>query len=486
MYEDIIGRFNQFHILVIGDAMLDVYLKGASNRISPEAPVPVVDVLTKHVVLGGAANTALNLSRLGAKVSLCSIIGKDEYGERAISLLTEAGIGSLIVECESRSTLVKTRVMADDQLLLRYDSGSEEEIDPNAEAAFILLLEQYWATFDGILISDYKKGLLTEGIISTLERLSAKNKKLLAVDSKHLNAFRRLRPFFVKPNYREAMQLLGKKELYAGRVEQIQAAGKELFAQTQAGITIVTLDAEGAVLFDCFQQVYRSHAYPVTPGCVSGAGDAYTSAFLLSCLAGGDIPVAAEISAAVAAVAVSKQITACCTMDELKTYLSINNKYIADMQHLKNICSIYRSQGKKIVFTNGCFDILHSGHVNYLNKARELGDVLIVGINTDESIKRIKGNGRPINQLQERVDVLSGLGAVNHIVSFGAENEDTPLALIEIVKPDIFAKGGDYTREALPEAKLIETLGGEVVLLPFVKGRSTSGIINQIFTNGMK
>ncbi|MCW3466687.1 PfkB family carbohydrate kinase [Chitinophaga nivalis] len=482
MYKHLISQFRQFSVLVIGDLMLDVYLKGASTRLTPEATVPVVDILNNSTVPGGAANTAANLKHLGAAVTFCSICGADEYSEKAQALLSATGVTCRILRDPERSTLVKTRVMSGKQLLIRYDSGSVHQISAEQEQAFIVLLEEQYPLHDAIVIADYNKGLITPGVIAALQALNRRREKFIAVDSRRLEAFRSLSPSLVKPNYAETVQLLQIATKYEARARQLQESGAAMFAATGAAITAATLDEEGAVIFAGNQLAYRSHAHEVPPLNVAGAGDAYISAFTLACLAGADIPAAAEVSAAAAAVAVSKHTTACCTCEELTAYLSVNEKYVTDPQQLAYISAIYKSQGKKIVFTNGCFDILHSGHVNYLNRARELGHILMVGINTDDSIRRLKGSSRPINTLEDRMEVLGGLGAVHHIIPFGSEAEDTAAPLISLIKPDVFVKGGDYTRATLPEAGLVEEQGGEVIILPLLPDRSTTLIVNRIHT----
>lgn len=465
--------------------MLDIYLKGASTRLTPEAPVPVVDILSNGTVLGGGANTAINLRYLGADVTFCSVTGEDQDGDQAIELLKEAGVKILVLQHNSRKTIVKTRVMAGNQMLVRYDSGSESAIPPELEEIVISLLQQQYSQYDAIVIADYMKGLITPRIISALQMLNWRDKKFIAIDSKRLECFKGLSPSLVKPNYPEVTRLLGLQPQYKGRVQQIDKLGPEMLSRTGAKVIAVTLDEEGAAIFDNGQLAYRCCPHIVTPLQVAGAGDVYISAFTLACLAGADIPVAAELSATAAAVAICKNTTAYCTNQELNAYLSVNEKCVTDLQQLQHLSAMYKAQNKKIVFTNGCFDILHSGHVNYLNRARELGHVLMIGINTDESIRRIKGNGRPINYLYDRIEVLAGLGAVNHIIPFGSEENDTPTLLIQIIQPHIFAKGGDYTKESLPEAPLVEELGGEVVLLPLLPDRSTTLILNRIHTRNM-
>jgi D-beta-D-heptose 7-phosphate kinase/D-beta-D-heptose 1-phosphate adenosyltransferase len=213
---------------------------------------------------------------------------------------------------------------------------------------------------------------------------------------------------------------------------------------------------------------------------VSGAGDTYLSAFVLTYISSGDVVVSTEVATAAATLAVKKESTAICSNAELKSFFNLQTKYIPDVQDLKELCDVYRSEGKRIVFTNGCFDILHSGHVTYLHCAKELGDVLIVGLNSDESIRRLKGESRPINPLPDRLQVLSALSSVDHIIAFGDETDDTPIPLIRTVKPDVFCKGGDYTKDQLPEAATVEESGGKIIFLTHIPDHSTTGIINRI------
>lgn len=483
MYKHLISQFTGFSVLVIGDLMLDVYLKGASTRLAPEAAVPIVDILNTETALGGAANVAANLKHLGACVTFCSVTGKDKDGYSSIELLSGLGVNCMVQKDESRITIVKTRIMVGTQLMVRYDSGSVHPISETAENWLISILEEHYPQYDAIIVADYNKGVITPAVIDALKVLNLRYGKFMAIDSKRLECFKHLSPSLVKPNYQEIVKLLRLDSQYNQRAQQISSFGRQIFSLTRGVITAVTLDEEGAVIFSGEELSYRCCAHRTIPTHVAGAGDSYVSAFTLACLAGADIATAAEISAAVAAVAISKNTTAYCTYRELNTYLSVNEKYITDLQQLEHICAMYKAQGKTIVFTNGCFDILHSGHVNYLNRARELGHVLIAGINTDESIRRIKGSFRPINYLQDRIEVLCGLGAITHIVSFGSEADDTPAPLIRVVRPDIFVKGGDYTEETLPEGPLVEELGGKIILLPLLPDKSTTRILDRIQAN---
>ncbi|WP_207425932.1 D-glycero-beta-D-manno-heptose 1-phosphate adenylyltransferase [Pedobacter sp. SYSU D00535] len=480
-YHKIISQFEKSRVLVIGDIILDAYLKGDSTRLSPEAPVPVVNVSRKEEAVGGAANIALNLRALGAEVTFFSAVGCDEDAEKAIALLSKTGVNAgYIIKEPGRKTMVKTRVMAKTQILARFDYGTQIPIGTETEHLIAAYLKEKYESFDVVMIGDYYGGILTPYIIQTIQHLQEQTPKLLAVDSKELTSFKSLRPTLVKPNYFEAIKLAGQGYQATERVEQARETGELLFEKTGAKIVALTMDAEGALIFDNGQLSYRSYAYEVPTPNVVGAGDTFISAYALSLYAGADIPMATEVATAAAAIAVQKDDTAPCYSAELSSFFTINNKIISHAGELKKLAEIYEAQGKKIVFTNGCFDILHSGHVSYLNRAKELGDVLIVGLNCDESVARLKGPDRPINPLEDRMEVLSGLSAIDHIISFGHENEDTPVELIRAAKPHVFAKGGDYTKETLPEASVVEEIGGEIVFVPYVPDHSTTRIIHRI------
>jgi D-beta-D-heptose 7-phosphate kinase/D-beta-D-heptose 1-phosphate adenosyltransferase len=482
-YLSIIDQFPTKKILVVGDFILDVYVKGLSTRLSPEAPVPVVDVAEIAKVPGGAANTAYNLKALSADVTLCSVLGTDSAADESMDLLKSFGINiSCIIKNSERRTLVKTRVLAGDRVLVRYDEGSTDTITAITEQVLMELLEAEYEKYDAIIISDYNKGLITENLLEHLAQLQQCYKKFLGVDSKRLPIFSKLKPDFVKPNYEEVIKLFNLPYQYAMRKQQVELLGEKLFKKTQARIAAVTLDSDGSVIFDDGQLAHRCTAPDIPSANVSGAGDTFVSAFTLGYICSGEVSRAAEMATAAASVAVSKNETAACLAKELRCFFSQRQKCVYSLKDLEEICLAYRAEGHRIVFTNGCFDILHSGHVSYLNQARSLGDILIVGVNNDDSIRRLKGEGRPINPLEDRLDVLCGLTAVTHVIPFGEKNDDTPIALIKAVKPSVFVKGGDYTRDKLPEAETIDDIGGQIIFIPLIPDRSTTRIIDRIHT----
>jgi D-beta-D-heptose 7-phosphate kinase / D-beta-D-heptose 1-phosphate adenosyltransferase len=480
-FQDIINSFASKNILVIGDFILDVYLKGSSTRLSPEAPVPIVDVTDKINLLGGSANVVCNLRTLGASVTYCTVLGTDREGDESLELLESMGVKrTTIVRTPLRKTIVKTRVMSGGHVVTRFDQGTQDPLNENAEEMLIHYITEVYEACDAVFISDYDKGVITEKVLSALLRLQARWPKFLAVDSKRLTFFNKLHPYLAKPNYEEAVKLLGISHQTTKRAEQLHEFGAQLYETINAEIISVTLDAEGSVIFEMGLPVHRCLAPPIQQPHVAGAGDTYLSAFLLSYITSIDCTMSAEIANAAASIAVKKDMTSSCTNAELRSQFNMQHKYIETLKDLEEVCEAYRKEGKRIVFTNGCFDILHSGHVTYLHCAKELGDVLIVGLNTDDSIRRLKGETRPINPLTDRLQVLSGLTSVDHVFAFGNEKDDTPVPVIKVVKPNIFAKGGDYTKEQLPEASVVEELGGEIVFLPHIPDHSTTSIIKRL------
>ncbi len=474
----IVDSFARLRVLVVGDAMLDLYLEGESSRLSAEAPVPIVSVSARRHLPGGAANTAANGRTLGAQVTLVSAVGDDREGALVREALAERGVAADGVLTEpGRQTLAKNRVVAGSQILVRFDQGSTGALRPDVEDELVARLSDAWASADAALVSDYGYGVLSSRVIATLAELQAEAPRVVVVDSKDLTAYREARVTAVKPNYRQALALLGAVDGGAARPDLIAAAGERLLAATGAQVAAVTLDSEGAVVLEHGRPAYRTYARRNPDSHSMGAGDTFVATLGLALASGAHTPAAAELASAAAGVVVSKHGTSLCSADELRDRVAGERKYVEDRGRLAAALAASREQGKRVVFTNGCFDILHRGHITYLSRAKTLGDILVVGLNSDESVARLKGPGRPVNTLEDRAHVLAALSCVDHVVPF---DEETPVALVRVVKPDVFVKGGDYTREMLPEAPVVESLGGRVELLPYVEDRSTSGIIERI------
>jgi D-beta-D-heptose 7-phosphate kinase / D-beta-D-heptose 1-phosphate adenosyltransferase len=476
----VLENFPHRRALVIGDAMLDTYLSGPSTRLCQEAPVPVVDVTERAGLPGGAGNCAHNLAALGIETQLLGVVGRDCEAELLRSALDSAGVDAWnLLEAPRRRTLSKSRVICDGHLLTRYDQGTTTPIDAELEQAFLERLASAYAAVDLVIVSDYGYGVLTPGVIERLAELQQQSPRTLVVDAKNLPAYRRVGMTLCKPNYRETLRLLGLNGTLprARRWEQFMQHGERVLEATGSRIAAVTLDCEGALVFERGATPYRTFARTAPTRHTAGAGDTFLSTFAAAIAAGAGTPTAAEMASAAASVVVSKPHTAACTAVELKQRIAGEPWARWDLASLLPILAEHRRQNRQIVLTNGCFDLLHRGHITYLEQAKRLGDVLVVGVNTDESIRRLKGSTRPINGLADRMGVLSAISSVDHVVPFG---EDTPHRLIEAIRPDVFVKGGDYTRATLPEADLVERLGGTVKILPFVSDRSTTGIISRI------
>ena len=479
-FSDLLSQFADRKVLVLGEAMLDCYLEGTTGRLCQEAPVAVVNVEARRDVPGGAANTALNLQALTAQPVFLSIVGDDCEGRILANILTGSGIATehLIVD-PGRQTLAKHRVVASSHLLVRFDQGTTSPIDEQTEHQLLERLIALHRECDCIVISDYAYGVITQRVIRCLNHLQRRRPKPLFVDSKRLAEFRSAGVLAVKPNYSEAMQLLGiaKSTPPQGRAALLEPEGERLRQLCGARLAAITLDVDGALFFEKGQSPYRTYARAQPQSQAAGAGDTFLASLALSLTCGADVPSAAEIASAAAAVVTAKDGTSTCSLAELEDRLCTPEKLFTCRAKLVARRELYRRQGKRVVLTGGCFDILHTGHVSYLNQAKALGDVLIVAINSDDSVRRLKGRARPINRQEDRLDVLAALSCVDHLIVF---DEPTPAKLIAEIRPDVFVKGGDYTRATLPEAEVVEQYGGVVRFLPFVANRSTTKIIQRI------
>ncbi len=477
---ELVARFVDLRVLVIGDAILDSYLDGTAARLCREAPVPIVDVAARRDAPGGAANTAANARALGASVTLLSVTGDD--GEAALlrDTLEALGVATATVRpVPGRRTLAKTRVLASGHMMLRFDHGDGAKVDGGTERRLVSVLEDEFPRADAVIVSDYGYGLVTPGVVEALTRLQAASPRILLVDARDLLRYRGLAITAVKPNFEEAIGLIGPRALAPARDrgEALAPHAGRLLDMIGSQIAAVTLDTDGALVVERARAAYRTYAKPARNARAAGAGDTFAAAFALALAAGAHTPAAAEIASSAAAIVVAQDGTSVCRPGELVEHFGPGQKCLAGPDEAAARIAYHRQQGRRVVFTNGCFDIIHRGHITYLNRAKALGDLLVVGLNSDESVRRLKGEGRPINSLEDRIQVLGALSCIDHIVPFDG---DTPAALIAAIRPDVFVKGGDYTRETLPEAPLVESLGGSVHLLPLVDDRSTTGIIERV------
>jgi D-beta-D-heptose 7-phosphate kinase / D-beta-D-heptose 1-phosphate adenosyltransferase len=462
-------------IAVLGDVMLDAYVWGDVQRVSPDAPVPVVDLRRRSAAAGGAANVALNLAAAGAEVRLVGVVGDDVSGSALRALLREAGLddAGLVTE-KARRTTTKTRVVARGQQLIRLD----EEDRGAMPAAAPEIADRLRAALDGadaVLVSDYAKGVVDAARMRSVAEI-ASGRIPVVVDPKarDLSVYRGCTA--ITPNRAEAEAASGHT---IARDEDVSAAARAIAAACGASVVLITRGDRGLSLWER-ERVAHVPALAREVYDVTGAGDTVIAYFTLGLAAGMDAADAALLANAAGSVAVSKVGTTVVAPDEIVRALSAGTGAagkILDRGQAQAFVERERSRGRRIVFTNGCFDLLHAGHVHLLDRARAEGDVLVVAVNSDASIRRLKGPERPLVSEADRTRVLAALDAVGAVVVF---EEDTPLALIEALRPDVLVKGGDYAVSQIVGADWVTAHGGRVATIPLVAGRSTTALVEAI------
>jgi D-beta-D-heptose 7-phosphate kinase/D-beta-D-heptose 1-phosphate adenosyltransferase len=462
------------NIAVIGDLMIDHYIWGSCERISPEAPVQVVSVSKESTVLGGAGNVVTNLLSLGAEVSIFSIVGNDETAKEMELLLkkTSAKKVTLIHE-DARRTTKKSRIIASNQQVIRYDEETIRDISPFSEEALLNIFKKELKNYDVVLLSDYGKGVLTKDLTKDIIHLVKNLNKPILVDPKGTNYTKYRGATLLTPNKKEAIvatniNIKSKKDLHK--------ALKKLKDDLNLKYSIITLSEEGIGLLDRKMKIIPTVAREVFD--VTGAGDTVLASLAVAMASGLNIVEACEFSNKAAAVVVAKVGSATVSLNEIEEYEHSLNQgksesKIKNFLQIERIVQRLKEQGRKIIFTNGCFDILHRGHATYLQKSKELGDILVLGLNSDASIQRLKGAERPINSLEDRAFIVASLESIDFVVPF---SEDTPYELIKIVRPNILVKGADYKGKKVVGSDIAD----EVVLIDFVKGKSTTNLIEKI------
>ncbi|WAL66898.1 D-glycero-beta-D-manno-heptose 1-phosphate adenylyltransferase [Amycolatopsis cynarae] len=467
---------NTPRVVVVGDAILDVWLSGHCDRICREAPAPVVDVGERALSAGGAANTAVNLAAMGARVRFVGFTGDDDAGRDLRALLARQGVpaGHLVV-APGRRSVSKHRVVADDQVLLRFDEGTGTARGSGLDERVAFELRRALSGADALVVCDYGTGLLGPAVRDVLAQVR-EDVPLLVVDAHDFRPWREIGPDLVTPNAGEAAGLLGGVPVpAAGRAELFENRRDELLTASGAKAAVVTLDREGALLLSPGEPGYRTWADPVPESRASGAGDTFVAAMCLGGAAGLPLTAAVELAQAAAGVVVRKSGTAVCAWPELAA--TLHREVALGHDELAEVVARHRESGRTVVFTNGCFDVLHRGHISYLNEAKRQGDVLVVALNSDDSVRRLKGPGRPVNTAQDRAAVLAALSSVDHVTVF---DEDTPIGLLRRLRPELYVKGGDYTETMLKEAPVVRSYGGEVRALGYVPEKSTSSVIAKI------
>ncbi len=474
----LLERARGARVLVLGDLMLDEYIWGSVERVSPEAPVQVLEWISSHDGLGGAANVAQNLVALGCEVWLAGVVGDDAKGVRLRELVTSQGIHDMILVDALRPTTSKLRVMAGSQQMLRIDREERQRLSDELQQA---LLEQIGARLgdvDGIVCSDYGKGVLTREVLSAARRLAQGQSKLILADPKGTDYSRYMGFDVVTPNRKE---LEAAAVSPAGNDAEIIYAGTKVLNEIRGTALLVTRGKDGMTLLRTERPPVHIASAAQEVFDVTGAGDTVIAVFAMALFRGAEMEAAAQLANMAAGIEVAKIGAAPVSYRELLTELEGGPHYegtkILGAHDLQRVVSRARGQGKRVVFTNGCFDILHVGHIQLLRKARSLGDLLVVGINDDASIHALKGDKRPLIGQAERAHVLAALDAVDYVTLFA---EDTPMKLIEALRPDVLVKGGDYSLERVVGRDFVESYGGHVELVPVVEGFSTTDLVRRI------
>jgi len=462
------------NILVVGDLMIDHYLWGSCERISPEAPVQVVDIAKETTVLGGAGNVINNLVALGANVSVSSVIGDDANGVELMDMLVGIGVDTKnIITQKGRKTSKKSRVIAVSQQILRYDKESKENIADESCKKIINSLESVIGLYDMVILSDYGKGVLTDELCEDIIKLSNKHDVRVLVDPKGSDFSKYKGSYLLTPNKKEAILATG---IEIDGKESLKKALLKLKEECDLGISLITLSEDGIATYDEELKIFPTVAKEVFD--VTGAGDTVIASIAYALSAGKNIEETSAFANLAAGVVVGKIGSATVTINEIVEYeaslhKSTSDAHIKSFEDINDIVKRCRDSGKRVVFTNGCFDILHVGHVKYLQEAKSFGDILIVGLNSDESVSRLKGPTRPVNIADDRAYLLAALEAVDYVVPF---SDDTPYELIKMIKPDVLVKGGDYEGK-----KVVGTeFANELKLVEFVDGKSTTKTIQKI------
>ena len=461
-------------ILVIGDLMVDYYLWGSSDRISPEAPVPVVSINNESRVLGGAGNVINNLKALNAKVDVMSVVGECGVSTELKSLLNEIEIDTQYLTTEpKRISSKKTRIIAAQQQVVRYDQENSTEITETSQKTLLSNFRKRITDYDCLLLSDYGKGVLTDELTQQLIKIAKQHSVKILVDPKGLDYSKYKGAYLLTPNKKEASEATG---INITDDASLACTIKQLKEEYELDVSLITLSEQGVAIYDGELRNHPTQTREVFD--VTGAGDTVLASlgFALSCEL--DIDEAVKFANLAAGVVVGKIGSATATLNEIIEYESSLNKSTSDA-HIKTLNEItalseeLKTRGKKIVFTNGCFDLLHAGHVRYLEASKNFGDVLILGLNSDRSVAALKGAGRPIIAQIDRAYILAALEAVDYVVIF---DDDTPYDLINAIKPHTLVKGGDY------EGKDVvgQDIAQELKVVQFIDGKSTTKTIEKI------
>jgi D-beta-D-heptose 7-phosphate kinase / D-beta-D-heptose 1-phosphate adenosyltransferase len=461
-------------ILVIGDLMIDYYLLGSSDRISPESPVPIIDINNESTHLGGAGNVVNNLKALGSEIDVISVLGDCNNSKELNNLLTEIKISTkyIVIE-EERIATKKTRIIVSKQQLVRYDQESSKQISSDSQNTILETFTEIISSYDLVILSDYGKGVLTPKLTQSLISTAKIHGKKVLIDPKGRDYSKYKGAYLLTPNKKEASEASGINIIDN---ESLNMAITKLKSNFDLGVSMITLSEDGVAIYDNQLRIHPTIAREVFD--VTGAGDTIIASLGFSLATGINIDEATKFANLAAAVVVGKIGSATATLNEINEYessihKSSSEKHIKTMKEIITLTEELKIKGKRIIFTNGCFDLIHSGHVSYLESAKSFGDVLIVGLNSDRSITALKGKERPINIESDRAHILAALEVVDYVVIF---DEDTPYNLINAIKPNILVKGGDYKGEEV----VGQNIADELKLIKYIPNKSSSLIIKKI------
>ena len=456
-------NFSKVKVLVIGDAMLDKFIWGDVTRISPEAPVPVINVTNETCAPGGAANTAMNVAALGAQCFLAGLTGDDAGRDVLITLLRSKNINTEGLLIHTHPTIQKVRIMGNNHQLARYDY--EEKTHNEKEQEMLQYIKQIIKQIDIIIVSDYSKGTITETIMNELK----KSEKQVIVDPKPEKFKLYKDVFLIKPNEKEAYEITHNTNKGEEAINEI---GTKLTEQSNAHI-LISRGKDGMSLFEFDGAITHVPARTREAHDVTGAGDTVVATIAVALAAGANLKEATILANHAAGIKVTKIGTVPVSRTELAAALRAGNDKLRTKEKLIEAVAELRKQNKKIVFTNGCFDILHVGHTRLLQQAKALGDVLILALDTDASVSRLKGQTRPIIPQHERAEILSALDAVDYLLFFESQELND---IIREIKPDYLVKGGDYSKQTV----VGNDIADNVVIIPLVPDKSTTAIINKV------
>jgi len=468
------------HVLCVGDVMLDRFVYGDVERISPEAPIPVFRILSENVMLGGAGNVARNIAGLGGHTRFVSVVGNDQAGRDVTVQIGEIdNLDARLITDTSRTTSIKTRYIASGQQMMRADEETVASLEEQTRKSLLDAAAAGMEDCSALVLADYGKGVLTDGIAGELIQMARLKGLPVIVDPQGNNYDAYMGAALVTPNRKELADATG---LPTSSTEEIIVSASQLARQSGIEAILATRSGDGMTLIRNADNYAHFPAEAKEVFDVSGAGDTVVACIATAVSAGVTMEDAVSLANVAAGIVVGKLGTAVAYADDLIDSLHQQERATGDAKVLnlsaaQDRAGVWRNQGHKVGFTNGCFDLLHPGHLAVIGQAKAACDRLVVGLNSDSSTKRLKGEERPVQTETARAAVLASLEAVDLVIIF---SEDTPANVIEALKPDVFVKGADYTIEQIPEAKIVQAYGGEIVLAELAEGHSTTATIQRL------